>query len=93
MLFYLANNEAYKVGKMTNYILSSLIAVSLLVITAKAEFTPSERTCTGLDKKIKTLVSKMRAGYKIKQGERYRAKLKQFKNHRYQCKQKRFDVN
>lgn len=93
MLFYLANNEAYKVGKMTNYILSSLVAVTLMVITAKAEFTPSDRTCTGLDKKIKTLVSKMRVGYKIKQGEKYRAKLKQFKNRRYQCKQKRFDVN
>lgn len=52
----------------------------------------SETNCTGIDVKIERLNSQLRAGYKVKQGEVWKAKLRKLKKRRYACKKKRFST-
>ncbi len=52
----------------------------------------SETNCTGIDTKIERLNSQLRAGYKVKQGEVWKAKLRKLKKRRYACKKKRFST-
>lgn len=52
----------------------------------------SETNCTGIDTKIERLNSRLRAGYKVKQGEVWKAKLRKYKKQRYACRKKRYST-
>jgi len=52
----------------------------------------SETNCTGVNTKIERLNSQLRAGYKVKQGEVWKVKLRKLKKKRYACRKKNFST-
>ena len=57
-----------------------------------SNFEPSKYSCSGIEKRIKNINSKMRSGYSAREGERLREELRTLKDHRYACKKKRFST-
>lgn len=72
------------------------IALTLLfvstAVTAGTHFKPTEYTCSGIEKRIDTIKSKMRAGYSSREGEVLKAQLRELKDQRYACKKKGLSV-
>lgn len=65
-----------------------LISTSLSAATKKIEV--SESICKRTVSKIDNINKRMRTGYSVSQGERYKKELKQLKKVKYQCWKKGF---
>ena len=72
------------------------ITLALLFIstnaTAATHFTPTKYACSGIEQRIDTIKSKMRAGYSTREGEALKAELRELKDKRYACKKKGLSV-
>lgn len=73
-----------------------IILITILFISSPAfsvsNFEPSKYNCSGIEKRIKNINSKMRSGYSAREGERLREELRILKEHHYACKKKRFST-
>ncbi|MCP3673881.1 MAG: hypothetical protein GY829_05360 [Gammaproteobacteria bacterium] len=80
--------------KIKTYLLITFLLSTMNYIAAKttSDIKISETSCTGVNAKIERLYSQLRAGYKVKQGEVWKAKLRKLKKQRYACKKKRFST-
>ncbi len=76
------------------YILIALLLSTMNYVAAKRVSTTkiSETNCAGVNTKIERLNSQLRAGYKVKQGEVWKAKLRKLKKQRYACRKKNFST-
>ena len=62
---------------------ATLIALTLLSTAAWARSDCEKLACDAVKEKIRTIETKMRAGYTRAQGERYEARLRELKAQRY----------
>lgn len=71
-------------------ILLALFATKSLAGTPN--FKPSKSACAGIDKKIERVNDRLRAGYKVREGERLKEDLRTLKSKRYSCTSKGYSV-
>ncbi|AFS35653.1 hypothetical protein MASE_00380 [Alteromonas macleodii ATCC 27126] len=74
------------------------IALALFMLAAtnsvaNSQFIPSKYQCSGIEKRIDTINSRMRAGYSMREGEQLKEQLRSLKKQRYECKKKGFSVD
>ncbi len=74
--------------------LKPIVLVLLLAVIAPsyAKENVSQSQCKKIQSKMSKVNSQLRAGYKVKQGEKLKAKLREFKKVRNQCKRKRYPI-
>lgn len=75
-----------------NKVVFSLLFLVHFCVVAEVVFTPTKRACKEINRNIDHLNSQMRAGYSLKEGERYRKLLKALKDNRRLCKKKKYPV-
>jgi hypothetical protein len=80
------------INKLT--IISVLFMLDLAGASAKSDDTIklTERQCGRTNSEIKKLNQKLRAGYRVREGERLKDKLRKIKKQRYLCKKQGFAV-
>ena len=69
-----------------------LIASSFHTLAGTPNFKPSKSACAGIDKKIERVNDRLRAGYKVREGERLKEDLRTLKSKRYSCTSKGYSV-
>jgi hypothetical protein len=80
-------------GRFMNKLITLLPLLFISSPTFSASnFEPSKFNCSAIEKRIKNINSKMRAGYSAREGERLREELRTLKDHRYACKKKQFST-
>lgn len=70
-----------------------LLTLTTTCSFAETNLTPSKYKCAGIEKSIDKVNAKMRAGYKVKEGERLKQQLRNLKAQRNECKKKGFSVD
>ena len=86
LLFHLTILKRILKVKVVLFILISLSAAAL----QGAKVDVSKKSCLTIDGKIKKQDSKLRAGYSLKQGEKWKHKLRFLKKQKYACRMKRY---
>ncbi len=79
--------------KMKKTIALALFMLAATNSVANSKFTPSKYQCSGIEKRIDTINSRMRAGYSMREGEQLKEQLRSLKKQRYECKKKGFSVD
>jgi predicted pyridoxine 5'-phosphate oxidase superfamily flavin-nucleotide-binding protein len=77
--------------------LHKTLLVLLVLFTTKSlagtpNFKPSKSACAGIDKQIERVNDRLRAGYKVREGERLKDDLRTLKSKRYSCTSKGYSV-
>ncbi len=72
-------------------LLACLLAVVASSSYGKEAVSPPQ--CKKIKSKIAKVNSQLRAGYKVKKGEKLKEKYRQLKKVRNQCKRKRYPIN
>ena len=80
------------------YVLKSLFTVILfagVIFPAGAYYKsePNEYECAGVQGNISNIDDRLRAGYKVRTGERLKERLRHLKKLRYACKKAGFKTN
>ena len=69
-----------------------LLAASFQVNAGTPDFKPSKTACAGIDKKIERVNNRLRAGYRVREGEKLKEDLRILKSKRYSCTSKGYSV-
>ncbi|MBD3587607.1 hypothetical protein HHX48_17855 [Salinimonas sp. HHU 13199] len=70
----------------------SLLLISFIAHSNGYEFSPSKYGCAGIDKEIKLVNDRLRAGYTLREGERLKEELRELKHKRFSCRHAGFSV-
>jgi hypothetical protein len=69
-----------------------LLASSFQANAGTPDFKPSKAACAGIDKKIERVNNRLRAGYRVREGEKLKEDLRILKSKRYSCTSKGYSV-
>lgn len=73
------------------FVICLLVGIVPVIVEAKTSAI-SEKSCSGLAKKIQYINSRLRAGYSLKKGEILKNKLRKLQNREYHCWQRRLST-
>lgn len=68
------------------------VAASFQTFAGTPDFKPSKSTCAGIDQQIERINDRLRAGYRVREGERLKEDLRTLKSKRYSCTSKGYSV-
>jgi len=78
--------------KLINFLPLLFIAAPFQTLAGTPDFKPSKSACAGIDKQIERVNDRLRAGYRLQEGERLKEELRTLKSKRYSCTSKGYSV-
>ena len=69
-----------------------LVLFATKSLAGTPNFKPSKSACAGIDKQIELVNDRLRAGYRLQEGERLKEDLRALKSKRYSCTSKGYSV-